>query len=82
MSICSVCGSSFYESGERPHMKCEYCRENPVLAKGVKKIIEDINYVQKKYNMDFNQALNIVKLHYINDNLDTIGYDIRHINEL
>lgn len=82
MSICNICGSSFCDSGEGLNMRCESCRENPEFIEGVRKLIEDINYVQEKYKLDFNQALDIVKLHYIKDNLETISYNISCINEM
>jgi len=81
MSICNICGSSFYESaGERLHMRCESCRENPGFAEEVKEIINEVGYVQKKYDLDFNEALEVVKVCSIRRNLENISYDICHIN--
>ena len=80
MSICNICGSSFYESGERPHMRCESCRENPGFAEEIKKIIKEVGYVQKKYDLDFDKALEVVKVCSIRRDLDSISYDISHIS--
>lgn len=80
MSICTICGSSFYESGERTHMRCESCRENPGFAEEVKKVLDEVKYIEKKYDLDFNNALEVVKVCSIRRDLDSISYGISHIN--
>lgn len=81
MSICSICGLSFCESGGN-HSRCEPCRENPSLAKEAKNIMDEVKYIQKKYGLDLNQSLEVVKIYSIRSNLESIDYDISHINEI
>lgn len=80
MSICKICGCSFYDSGTREHIWCESCRSNSSLAEGIKKIMNEVEYVQKKYNVDAEQALDIIKLYSIRDALDSIYSAINNIN--
>lgn len=82
MSICQICESSFCESGGQSNTMCELCRKNRGLAEGVKKIMSEVNYIQKKYELNFNDALEVVKVHSIIDNLDSMCYAINHIQEL
>lgn len=82
MSLCEICGSNFYESGVTSHTRCELCIENKNLAEGVKKIMSEVDYIQKKYCLNFNDALEVVKVHAIIDKLNSMCYSMDHIQEL
>lgn len=72
MSICQTCGKEFRDIHSTK--MCLKCKEYIEFKNNSSDLIEKIDYVQKTYNLNFDQATNIVKLYILDDLLYKI-YD-------
>jgi len=72
MSICQTCGKEFHDrySSEA----CFRCREYIQFKNDLSCLMEKIDYAQKTYNLNFEQATDTIKLYILEDSLYKI-YD-------
>lgn len=72
MSICQTCGKEFHD--RYSSKTCSRCREYIQFKNDLSYLIEKIDYAQKTYNLNFEQATDAVKLYILEDSLYKI-YD-------